>query len=66
MRMRGAELEPEEENELYTLHRKGNKGIGSTTPTQLQLLNQLKEAEDAGKPISSNMERQLEFLTGLQ
>ena len=33
MRMRGAELEPDEENELFILHKKGNKGIGSTVPT---------------------------------
>ena len=32
MLIRGAELEPEEEKELCDLHRKANRGIGSTTP----------------------------------
>ena len=32
MQIRGAELEPDEEKELFKLHRKQNKGIGSLTP----------------------------------
>ena len=34
MLIRGAELEPEEEKELFYLHRKQNKGIGNLTPAQ--------------------------------
>ena len=48
MLIRGAELEPEEEKELFDLHRKANRGIGSTTPGQRQLLTQLQEIDNSG------------------
>ena len=65
MRIRGAELETDEEKELYQLHRKGNRGIGATTPGQLTRLIQLQEEDNSGQPLTPASEKQLEFLTEL-
>jgi len=66
MLYRGAELEPEEENELLYLHQKQNRGIGGLTPTQYNILKQLKEYSETGQPVNDKVRQSIVLLQALQ
>lgn len=49
-------LEPDEEIELAHLHEKQNRGIGSLTPNQANILRGLDDHLNAGQPFNDKMQ----------